>query len=79
VTGPTAAVLAATGAGDATRTALGVTALGALLAVLVLRELARAGLTGARARRLDDLRFITWPLGVVFVAVIGPRIWDLVT
>jgi hypothetical protein len=65
------------GDGDAARTAVGVIALTALLAVLLLREIARAGLDDARARRLDDLRFATWPLTVVFIAVVVPRILDL--
>lgn len=59
------------------RTAVGLIALATLLAVLVARETARAGLTDARALRAERLRFITWPLTVVFVAVVAPRIVEL--
>jgi hypothetical protein len=62
---------------DAARTAVGVIAVLTLLAVLVVREMARAGVRDLRTRRVEDLRFITWPLTIVFVAVIGPRILDL--
>jgi hypothetical protein len=62
---------------DAARTTVGVIALATLLAVLVLREMARAGISDLRARRVEGLRFITWPLTIVFVAVIGPRILEL--
>lgn len=62
---------------DAARTAVGVIALATLVAVLVLREMARAGISDVRARRVEGLRFITWPLTIVFVAVIGPRILEL--
>ena len=62
---------------DAARTAVGIIALATLLAVLVLREMARAAIGDMRARRVEGLCFITWPLTIVFVAVIVPRILEL--
>jgi hypothetical protein len=65
--------------GDAARTTVGVLAIATLLSVLVVGEMARAELTGARARRLQHLRFVTVPLTVVFMAVVTPRILELLT
>jgi hypothetical protein len=56
-----------------------VIAIGALLAVLLMREMARAELAGERARRVEHVRFVTVPLSLVFVAVVVPRIVELLT
>ena len=62
---------------DAARTAVGAVAIGALLMVLVLREIVRPELTDERARRISHLRFVTLPLSLVFIGVVAPRIVDL--
>jgi hypothetical protein len=74
----TTRALAASG-DDRTRTAVGVIAIATLLAVLVIREMARAELTGPRARRVEGLQFATVPLTGVFLAVVIPRIAELLT
>ena len=61
------------------RTTLGVVALAVLLAVLVMREMARAELGEERAGRIAHLRFVTVPLILIFVAVVTPRIVELLT
>jgi hypothetical protein len=66
------------GGGDA-RSLVGGVAVGALLAVLMLREMARAELAGERARRVEHLRFATVPLSLVFLGVVIPRIVGLLT
>jgi hypothetical protein len=65
--------------GDNARMVVGVVAIGALLAVLLMREMARAELAGERARRVEHVRFVTVPLSLVFVAVVVPRIVELLT
>lgn len=75
LTGATHA-LGAHGASSA-RTAAGAIAIAVLLLVLVMREMASASLSGERARRLADLRPVLVALSLVFVAVVGPRIADV--
>jgi hypothetical protein len=69
--------LAAPGASDA-RTATGAIAIAVLLLVLVMREMARTSPGDEHGRRLADLRPVVVPLSLVFVAVVGPRLVDLV-
>jgi hypothetical protein len=54
-------------------------AIAVLLVVLVLRETGRAELSGARAHRVEHLNFVTLPLVFVFVDVVAPRIFELLT
>jgi hypothetical protein len=74
----TVRALGLSGGGDA-RSLVGGVAVGALLAVLMLREMARAELSGERARRVEHLRFATVPLSLVFLGVVIPRIVELLT
>jgi hypothetical protein len=67
---------AASGSG-ATRTAVGALVIAVLLLVLVAREMASAGMSGERSRRISHLHFVTVPLTLVFVDVVIPRILDL--
>jgi hypothetical protein len=69
--------LGAHGASDA-RTAAGAIVIAVLLLVLVMREMARTSVSGERAHKLADLRPIVVPLSLVFLAVLGPRLADLV-
>jgi hypothetical protein len=71
--------LASDGAAANPRMVVGVIAIAVLLAVLLLREMARAQLSGERAQRIEGLRFVTAPLTLIFVAVIVPRIAALLT
>jgi hypothetical protein len=75
----TTRALGLSGEGDPTRTAVGVVAIVVLLLVLVMREMARAELTEERAAALSRLRFVTVPLTLVFLGVVAPRIWELLT
>jgi len=71
--------LGRSGMAGSVRTTLGIVALGVLLAVLVMREMARAELRDERARRVAHLRLATVPLTAVFLAVVTPRIVELLT
>ena len=71
--------LGASGAPDHAHVTAGVVAIAVLLVVLVLRETGRAELSGARAHRVEHLNFVTLPLVFVFVAVVVPRIFELLT
>jgi hypothetical protein len=75
----TTRALGLSGGGDNARMVVGVVATGVLLAVLLMREMARAELAGERARRVEQLRFATIPLSLVFMAVVVPRIVELLT
>jgi hypothetical protein len=75
----TARALGASADGDGPRTAVGVVAIVVLLALLVLREMARVEVSGPRARRVERLHFVTVPLICVFAAVVVPRIVELLT
>jgi hypothetical protein len=66
--------LASGGTPDDVRIVVGVIAISVLLAALLLREMARAQVSGERIRRIEALRFVTVPLTLIFVAVIVPRI-----
>jgi hypothetical protein len=65
------------GASEAARTAVGGIAIAVLLAVLVVREMARGALSGERARRIAHVRLVIVPLSLVFLGVAGPRLADL--
>jgi len=69
--------LGLSGQGDQARTTVGVVAIAVLLAVLVVREMARAEHSGAIAQRVQHVRFVTVPLTAVFIAVVVPRILEL--
>jgi hypothetical protein len=71
--------LALPGVADQARVTAGIVAIAALLVVLVLREAGRAELSGARAHRVEHLRFVTLPLTLVFAGVVIPRILELLT
>jgi hypothetical protein len=75
----TTRALGFSGGGDNPRMVVGVVAIGVLLVVLLMREMARAELAGERARRVEALRFATIPLSFVFLAVVVPRIVELLT
>jgi hypothetical protein len=75
----TTRALGLSGGGDDARTVVGAVAIGVLLAVLMMREMARVELAGERARRVEHLRFATVPLSFVFIAVVVPRIVELLT
>jgi hypothetical protein len=75
----TTRALGLSGGGDNARMVVGVVATGVLLAVLLMREMVRAELAGERARRVEQLRFATIPLSLVFMAVVVPRIVELLT
>jgi hypothetical protein len=64
---------------DPARMVVGVIALGTLLAVLLMREVGRAQLSGERLGRAEALGFVTVPLTLVFAAVVVPRIVDLLS
>jgi hypothetical protein len=64
---------------DSVRTALGIAPLVVLLVVLVLREMGRGALGEERAVRLERVRFATLALSAMFVAVVVPRIVELLT
>jgi hypothetical protein len=64
---------------DSVRTALGVAPLVVLLVVLVLRETGRGALGDERALGLERTRFATLALSAMFVAVVVPRIVELLT
>ena len=67
------------GVANQARVIAGVVAIAALLVVLVLREAGRAELSGARAQRVEHLRFVALPLTLVFATVVVPRILELLT
>jgi hypothetical protein len=71
--------LASGGTPDDVRIVVGVIAISVLLAALLLREMARAQVSGERIRRIEALRFVTVPLTLIFVGVIVPRIAALLT
>jgi hypothetical protein len=73
----TTRALARSGDADRARTTVGIVAVAVLLVVLVVREMARAEPDGARVRRVQDLRFVTVPLTMLFIAVVAPRIMEL--
>jgi hypothetical protein len=75
----TARTLALSEQRDSARMIVGVVAIAVLVAVLLMREMARAELTGERARRVEHLRFATVPLTAVFIGVVTPRIFELLT
>ena len=65
--------------GEDVRMVVGVIAIGVLLAVLLLREMARAQFSGDRLQRIEGLRFVTVPLTLVFIGVVTPRIVALLS
>lgn len=71
--------LEASGAPDHARVTAGIVAVAVLLVVLILQEAGRAELTGASARRVERLGFVTLPLVFVFADVVIPRIVQLLT
>jgi hypothetical protein len=66
-------------ADDGARMVVGVIAIGVLLALLLLREMARVQVSGERLRRIEGLRFATAPLTLIFIGVVVPRIVDLLS
>ena len=71
--------LASDGAADNAHMVVGVIAIAVLLAVLLLREMARVQFSGERIQRVESLRFVIAPLTLIFVAVVVPRIGALLT
>ena len=71
--------LAPGGAAHHEQAVVGVIAIAVLLAVLLLREVGRVQLSGERLRRAESLWFATAPLTVLFVAVVVPRIVELLS
>jgi hypothetical protein len=71
--------LAPEGAAHHEQMVVGVIAIAVLLAVLLLREVARVQTSGDRLRRAESLWFATAPLTLLFAAVVVPRIVALLS